>query len=345
MTYFVSNRYEGCWYYRCYLPMLFNGFRGDKISPLSPKITAQESFEIAKNADTVVFQRPDERGRLEAALMLKSLGKKIVFDNDDTYRGGESEGKFAKFYKKREIIIDEFIKIADLVTTTTEFLADEYRKLNKNVMVLPNCINPMDWPAPKRNETDVVRIGVVGSAAMNDDFKQIRKLLKSLSKRKDVKLVLFGLPFKNEDTKLITKLYKREARFWGHLDVEWQPFVKLSDYFRTLNDLKLDLMLIPRADNYFNRCKSNCKFLEASMLEIPVIAQGFSDGKSPYQGTEDREHMIICYSKRDWESAVEFMIKNPDARRNLGRRAKKYVLENYNIENKFKAWKEAYAKI
>ena len=41
-------------------------------------------------------------------------------------------------------------------------------------------------------------------------------------------------------------------------------------------------MLIPRGENYFNRCKSNIKFLEASMCEIPVIAQSFTTNDSPY---------------------------------------------------------------
>ena len=59
----------------------------------------------------------------------------------------------------------------------------------------------------------------------------------------------------------------------------------MIDYFDTLNDLELDIMMIPRKDNYFNKCKSNIKFLEASMCEIPVITNYFKD--SPYEKDGD----------------------------------------------------------
>ena len=44
--------------------------------------------------------------------------------------------------------IDLFIKEADLVTCSTEFLANEYRKLNPNVVVLPNCVDPFMFDEP-----------------------------------------------------------------------------------------------------------------------------------------------------------------------------------------------------
>lgn len=341
MKYFISNRYDGCWYYRCYLPMYYNGFSGDKESWGADKDRAKDSALVLK-ADTVIFQRPDEESKLHAAVLLQRAGKKIVFENDDTYK--DDNPMKLKGVENRSDILDAFVRMADMVTTTTEFLADEYRKLNKNVVVLKNCIDPRDWPHKVVNDTDKVRIGIFGSATLNGDCEPILRLLESFKNRDDIQLVIFGLPDKTA-SKEIKELYKDDIKFWDNLDVEWHPFSSMKDYFKTLASLKLDIALVPRKDNYFNRCKSNLKFLEASMLEIPVVAQGFNDGLSPYQGADDKDFMFIAKTDEDWSVMTERLIQDKDFRVILGQEAKKYVLKNYNIKDNFKNWAEAYKKI
>lgn len=341
MTFYISNIYDGCFYYRCYLPMLFNGFSGDKESLDGVRDRRRDAFMVTQ-ADTVIFQRPDSEDRLLAGLKLKEAGKKIVFENDDTYK--DINAMKLEDVESKVNALDLFIKNADLVTTTTEFLADEYRKLNSNVVVLKNCINPDDFPKPKRNEDGKVRIGIFGSTTMNGDSGVIRELLEELSEREDVQLVMFGLPPKR-NIEIVEEYYKEDRDFWKGLKIEWHHAVMMKDYFRTLNDLKLDICLIPRQDNYFNRCKSNLKFLECSMLEIPVIAQGFEDGKSPYQGDEDKQWMFIAQDKEDWKHYTELLIKDKELRKGMGEEAHQYVLDNYDIHNNYKKWAAAYKKI
>jgi glycosyltransferase involved in cell wall biosynthesis len=299
--------------------------------------------------DILVFQRPDEMNRLNVAKLLKQAGKKIVFENDDTYKIDgvamkQMLGLDAKLQEKNEAL-DEFIKEADLVTTTTEFLAEEYRKLNPNVVVLPNCVDPTDWDEPQRNEGDKVRIGLVGSVTSNGDFDSAREALEALNKMPNVQLVMFGLPAKSEETKEVTKLYKEEFDFWNTLNIEWQPFVPMEDYFDTLNNLKLDIMLIPRKDNYFNRCKSNIKFLEAGMLEIPCIAQGFPDGNSPYDADIDGKNGILIKDNSKWLEEIMRLVNDKKLRRSMGKKAKEYVLSKYDIKNNAIKWQKAYESI
>ena len=174
---------------------------------------------------------------------------------------------------------------------------------------------------------------MVGSVGSTKDFEGIKDTLKIISDDPRYQLVLFSLPVK--ELKIADK-YQEEFRFWDNLNIEWQPFVPMKDYFRTLNSLRLDMILIPREDNYFNRCKSNIKFLEASMFEIPVIAQGFPDGQSPYQ-----KDPFIEIATDNWMEKIE-KLSDKKVRRALGKEAKKYVLENYNIRNNYKLWKQAY---
>lgn len=349
-VYFTNSFLSACWYVRQYIPMTAGGWDGDRTSLLTTYATsafrAEQARKGMENADIVVSHRPNDDQHYKIAQMLKKMGKKIVYENDDTYK--HFEGLEKHLEKRLEYVdkwTDEFIKIADMVTCTTEFLAKEYRELNPNVVVLPNCVDPLDWPnEPQRNTNGKCRIGILGSVATNQDFEPIKELLPKLCQRDDVEVVLFSLPPKTNAK--VARLYKDEYEYWDNLKVEWQPLVEIGDYTETLDNLKLDLVLVPRHDDYFNRCKSNLKFLEASMLEIPVIAQGFSDGNSPYEvDPEDAKHMVIIKDNAKWEEETIKLIENPELRREMGKKAKDYVLEKYSIDNNIHKWEQAYQSL
>lgn len=119
-----------------------------------------------------------------------------------------------------------------------------------------------------------------------------------------------------------------------------------EEYYDVLNKLKLDFVIIPRADNYFNRCKSNLKFLENSMLEIPSICQSFPTGDSPYQqNPADKDYLLLAGETSEWIEQMEKLINNKEMRRELGKKARAYVEENYNIETKAHLWADAYKQI
>lgn len=354
-VYFVSSGSFGCYIVRCLLPLQENGWDGDHTSIHPFNKTPENKAAAAKDADIAVFHRPEDAQKLNLARLLKKeLGKKIVMDNDDTYKDIGSVKLNTWFNKERmerglgsvNKIVDAFIVEADLITTSTEVLAEEYRKLNKNVVVLPNCVDPFLFDEALRNETDVVRIGITGSIGMSYDLDVLSPIIKHFEHDKRVKIVFFSLPANRESNVIASKAYENEYNFLDSVDVEWHPLVDADVYYDKINSLKLDIMIIPRADNYFNRCKSNLKFLEASMFEIPVIAQGFEDGKSPYQvNPEDQKHMKIVINNDDWIPTIEAMINDKEGRREQGRKAKEYVIENYDIAKKAHLWEEAYASI
>lgn len=348
-VYYCNSFLESCYYVRALIPMQAGGWDGDRTSLRSPRIDSQRQAQAVLDADVIVFHRPNDWRSLEIAKQLKAQGKKIVADNDDTYKNLEGKN-LQKALEKVDAGLDEFCKFADMVTCSTEILADEYRKINNNVVVLPNCVDPDIWPEPLKNEGERVRIGFVGSVASNGDYHEMKQTLIELSKRSDVQLIVFALPPQNPDKNdtegfIVREMYQSDFDFWHSLNIEWQPFVAVADYIDTLNSLKLDIMVIPRKDDYFNRCKSNLKFLEASMLEIPCVTQGFKDGLSPYQANpEDRKYLDLV-DNRDWMKRLEPLIKDKELRRTKGLKAKEYVLKNYSIENNIHKWIEAYQKL
>lgn len=353
-VYYVNSGNYGCYIVRCLLPLVANGWDGDFTSIHPFNTTAENKARAAQDADIVVFHRPEDPRKLELARILKSQGKKIVMDNDDTYKDKGSVKLNTWFNEERvkrglanvNKVVDQFIIEADLITTTTEFLAEEYRKLNKNVAVLPNCVDPFYFDEPLRNETDVVRIGITGSLGMSSDLDVLAPIIKHYEHDPRVKIVFFSLQANREANPMITKAYEHEYHFLDSVDVEWHPLVDANVYYDKLNSLKLDIMMIPRADNAFNRAKSNLKFLESSMFEIPCVAQSFPDGKSPYEvNPEDAKHILLATDTASFIFQIEQLIANKEMRREMGRKAKEYVVENYDIEKHASKWEEAYSKI
>lgn len=353
-VFFVGSGYQGCYYVRCLVPMMANGWRGSHLgcstkSLKSEKQVAKEMLE----SDVIVFHRANTNWHHRVGMMLREQGKKIVFDNDDTYQLDEShaflqldEKGFLQNKERLNNVVNNFILNSDLVTVSTHFLKEEYEKINKNVVVLPNYINPEDWPKnPLKNEGDKVRIGLIGSSAYYTDFEPLQDLIRKLSENPKIQLVLFGLHSREKRgaNPLVDKVHYREYKFWDTIKnlehVSWCP---MEDYVDNLEQLRLDMVLIPRRNNWFNKCKSNIKYLECSMLEIPVIASGFEG--SPYSDL-DGNNGVLVFNNNDWEKEIMRLAEDKDLRRSIGKNAKQYVLENYDINKHAHKWVEAYKNL
>lgn len=344
--YFVGNRWDGCFYVRCLLPLQANGWDGYLRALGGERDDAPTMVDKIMKADIVVFQRPDQKDKTEMIRILKENGKKIVFDNDDTYRPDSGFPQIMvpsnqKLITKVNEELYKNVKQADLVTTTTATLADEYKALNSNVVVLPNMIDPFDIPEPKRNEGKKVRIGLTGSVGY-DDFKIIQPYLEELSKRDDVQLVFFSLSLPEHTNKRVKELYKDAYDFVSSPNIEWHTHVVMAEYFDKLNDLELDIMLIPRRETYFNKCKSNVKYLEAAALEIPVVASTFKD--APYNDLNG-DNGFLAKDEAEFRLHTEKLIADKDFRRKIGKQAREYVYENYNIEKFGWMWEAAYSTL
>ena len=337
--FFVPGAYDGCYYYRGYLPAIYGemscvlDFAGQDIDPEAIRKEVIQS-------DVVVFQRPNDATRVELMEKLKQAGKFVVFENDDTYLpdkgvplnmlGSDKARDIAITLSKN---IERALRTADLVIASTDTLANEYREMTDTpVVVRKNTIDPLDeWP--RRTAGGKFRIGFIGSVASNTDYHHIKDLIRTLANRDDTTIVVLG-------NKPGSAGFEEDDSFWGSLsNVEWHEFVPATRYHKKLSDMMLDVALIPRADNYFNRCKSNIKFLECSLQRIPVIAQGFTTSDSPYQGRKDKKHMQIAHNQDQWAIAIENVRRDPQKYATLADKAHDYVLEHYNIETYAKDWK------
>lgn len=344
-TYFINGRFDGCYYVRQYLPMYHNGWDGNKTSMYTPQVNNHKAFQGAMNADVIVFHRPDQEEKKEVIPLLRAAGKKVVVDNDDTYLP-DSGVPVESLYSNKDLLdkvnrnIIESVKNAHMATVSTKFLAEEYKHYNDNVVILPNCVDPDDWGPVEYQKNEKIRVGLVGSVVITNDYEDITDILKWLSDDPRYQLVVLGLPPNDPKYEKMREIYKKEIEFWNSLDIEWHPFVDADEYIDKLKSLHLDIALIPRAENYFNKCKSNLKFLEMSMCGVPCITSGWKD--NPYES--DRKYIYMPNTPQGWKRAIN-TLSDGKTRRDRGMSARIYVQSKYDIKKKAHLWKKAYQSL
>jgi glycosyltransferase involved in cell wall biosynthesis len=244
---------------------------------------------------------------------LKLMGIVVIVDLDDYWLPGKEHPIHTLIVQDKihEKIINN-LKAASYVTTTTSIFADEIKKFNKNVVILPNAINPNESQFKQPNEeSNRIRIGWLGGSSHLHDLKLLDGFVSKNSDLKDkVQYVLCGFDtrgtvteinqqtgerrqraIKPEETvwaryeeiftnkyNIIDERYKKflmEFREDENLDVIDQGYRRVWTKPITtyaMNYSKFDISLAPIKDHIFNRVKSQLKVIEAGFYKKALIA-------------------------------------------------------------------------
>ena len=258
---------------------------------------------------------------------LNSMGIVTICDIDDYWMPGKEHPihDIIRFNKLNEKIVAN-IKIAKHVTTTTTLFADEIKKTNKNVFVLPNGINPKEpqfmEPTP---ESDRIRIGWLGGSSHLHDLELLDKSFSKLTSLKDkVQYVLCGFDTRGTVTEINQQTGEQVRRNIRPEETVWASYEKIftqnyeiisEDYKRFLlnynqenydnessesyarvwtkpvtsyakNYSRFDISLAPIKNHMFNRMKSQLKVIESGFYKKALIASNLG----PY--TIDLKHCL-----------------------------------------------------
>jgi glycosyltransferase involved in cell wall biosynthesis len=107
--------------------------------------------------------------------------------------------------------------------------------------------------------------------------------------------------------------------------IERHPFVALGDLPSLV--VQCDINIAPlEMDNPFCRAKSELKFFEAGILEVPTIA---SSTDSFRDAIRHGENGFLAADSDEWREGLERLLANPELRMRLGRQAKRDTLARY----------------
>jgi glycosyltransferase involved in cell wall biosynthesis len=224
------------------------------------------------------------------------------------------------------------LREADLVTTTNDILAGVFRAYNKNVAVLPNCVDLSLWQKLPLQETDQIRLTWFGGSSHFEDLEILETVLPEImGKYPQTVFVMMGQNFPGRLRKLPADR------------VECHPWCPTEAYPYKARILNPTIGIIPLRETRFNSCKSPIKWVEMGAMEVPCVTSYVQ----PYSSvaTEDNGVFIEKNDLQAWFDGISCLIEDRGLRSAMGRAAYKTVCENFDIETQYPRWAEAYQNL
>lgn len=209
------------------------------------------------------------------------------------------------------------IRLADVVTTTHERLAEEIYKINRNVVVVPNAI-PTHTYFPRfrmPNRTLKTRVFWQGSVTHGRDIELLHGPFKKLDRNKFLTIIAGYMPNEPEWDRMVS-FFTRGLTIKGMV-LNGAP---VTEYYK--NYCYADVCVCPLRDNKFNAMKSNLKVLEAAHIGLPVIASNVH----PYKNIDG---VMYVNKQSDWNM---WLNESKAFYNNSAVLLKKWAKENHDFE-------------
>ena len=180
---------------------------------------------------------------------LENLGIVTIMDIDDYWAPGKHH---PAYFLIKGAQLDEKIKnnvkIAKYVTTTTNVFADEIKKLNKNVFVLPNAIDPTEAQfTPNLEPSDRIRIGWLGGSSHLHDLQILDGVvskLKSAGLLDKVQFVLCGFDLRGTHTEIDPVTKQQKTRNILPKESVWYQYERIfTDDYKAISPEYKDFLL------------------------------------------------------------------------------------------------------
>ncbi len=320
ITYIVEQM-AACAWYRCNVPGRALAAAGHDV-----QLADWLSPERLLASDVVVLQRPSQPASVDLVRHLRSMGKTVVIElDDDMWNIHPSNPVYAGWQDPvQRGSLEECIRAATLATVTTPELADVVRPMNRNVVIVPNMLAREDWPSTVRDPSPDGRlvIGWAGSRTHLIDLQQLSGTLERvLDEHENVEVRLAGM---------------REVPFREHARLSVVPPVPIEEYPALLAGF--DIGIAPVVKGRFNRCKSDLKFLEYSMVGIPTVA---SDVTTYERSVRHGETGFLAKNPKDWLKYLTMLINNAELRESMRHAAREFA-ETRLVDQHVELWEKAF---
>jgi len=290
----------------------------------------------------VLWRTPWDEVIAQATAAMKDFGRTVVFDVDDLMvdpnlgstsiiDGIRSQHLNEEMVRGHYSQIRRTMLAADICTATTHELAHHMRDADKPVFVLPNGFDQAahdlsrgaarQW---RRHRDGLIRIGYAGGSRTHqkDLGLAVDAIARVLLKRPECRLVLFRTP---DGTTPLIDIEEYPPLNGLHDQIEWRPLQPLENLPNEL--ARFDINLAPlEFGNPFCEAKSELKFFEAALVEVPTIASP----TGPFRrAIEHGRTGFLAASADDWYFHLDKLAGDPALRAQVGRDAYHKALATY----------------
>ena len=227
-----------------------------------------------------------------------------------------------KLYDDGVVRHGKLASMCDYGIATTEVIAREFEKMKnfKKVIVDRNkmsleMVHYSDRAIEEvAEDDDRIVVGYFsGTDTHNEDFAMVAPALKRLM---------------DEDDKVFIKLagkIRAPEEFIGYEDrLIFTPYV---DYKKLPFELrKADIILAPLQDYFFNTAKSEIKWLEAALVQRPVVASNV--GSYAQNIDNGKTGILVDNTTDEWYKAIKRLTQDKSLRNKIAANAYDYTLTN-----------------
>jgi len=238
--------------------------------------------------------------------ILERLKVNIIFDIDDAvYLRPALQPK-----------IDRMLRVARVVITGNEYLADYARRHSRDVVVLPTVVDttlyhPLD--EPRHPGDNRVIIGWIGSDPNRGDLASFQSVFDWLENR-------YG------STVVLRTIGRRPLEMDTRLTVEFVRWT-LADSRPALQ--QFDIGIMPLDDTDWNRGKCGFKLIQ-------YMAVGAASVASPVGVNQDIVQVgktgFLAHDGASWQAYLARLIEDSDLRQRMGQAGWKRVQQYYSVQ-------------
>lgn len=299
-------------YHRCLLPCFL-------MPGVELLVNHQIEEDQVKDVDIVFINRIIPNSALQTLLDLrKKYGFKFIVDFDDHWQLDPDHYLYDMYnYYRASELMEAYIWEADGVTVTHERLADEVRRINPNVCIVPNAIPRFGQFLVKRSPSPFTRLFWAGGVTHKRDIQLLANPIKRLNK--DFLMVLGGFVPDNPEYKAMATAFTNGGRLKHNL-IKSLP---VDSYYHAYSEC--DIALIPLRETRFNSFKSNLKILEAANIGANVIISNVH----PYK---DFPFVNYVEKQGDWCYHIANLINNPEKAKEQAEALRAYCDEHFNFD-------------
>lgn len=326
-----------CWY-RCALPARALGADWIGVSGEPPALGIQtgETPTVKGVADffdydIVVLQQPRGPAWVRQIRELQAAGVTVLYEVDD-YLHGVRKAKdhaFADHFDRKLLAAAELaMGVCDGLICSTDYIATRYRAFNRNAWV---CENGLDCGRYSLThvERDTVTIGWAGGTAhLPALLPWLRELSGVMDVRPQTRWMSVGIP--GHAQPFIDCFGADRA-----IGLPWAP---LESYPAAMSSF--DIALAPATNSGFFRGKSDLRWLEASALGVPLIADPML-----YSSIEDGVTGLHASTPAQARDAMLALVDDPALRAGIGTAARDYVRTHRSSAAVAPQWAAAFAEV
>jgi len=330
---------SGCAYYRIYVPLRELVRRGGHQVTFADAgddgHPAPVTLDMLRGHDLIVAQRWNKHSGL-SVWRGAALGSKLVYElDDDVFHITAENWNAYRLYNRPDIrdAVMHAAETADLVTVSTEPLAQVMREYSGNVAVCPNAIPDWVLTLPRLPETlgrARPRVGWQGGASHGIDIGQVASPVRRFLRR----FPGWDLQLNGADYRVTFRVPPDRA-----VHVPWVPVYDQPE--RYYAGLDFDIGLAPIWPTIFSASKSGLKVIEYGARGIPSIA---SDCPA-YSGiiTHGVDGFLVKHD-HEWLRYLSELASDDGLRARMGEAARAMAARHV-ISTGYLAWEAAYESL